>query len=112
MLYGCLFDLLRLLLLGLALVCVLLFGATAWLGPNYSAFVPVTVSPDVQFDVEVRGPSPDLDVTVIRHVLFREILEPWFHVRLRALPLALTTMFLTAVVWLLDWLGWQQTTRS
>lgn len=103
MVYGCLFDLLRLVLLCLALMCVVLFGATLWLGPNYATVAAVTVTPDVQLDVDIRGPSPDFSMTVVRHVLFRETFQHLITIRIRAVPLALTTIFLSIVAWTLDW---------
>lgn len=111
MLYGCLFDILRLILLGFALVCVLIFGATLWLGPNFETFVPLTVTPDIQYDITVRGPTPDLDVTVVRHVLFRETFQHIVSVQVHALPLAFATILLCAVTWALDWFGWQRHAR-
>lgn len=111
MLYGCLFDLLRLLLLGLALLCVLLFGATLWLGPDYRAFVPVALSPDVQWDVDIRGPSPDFDLSITRHVLFRETFQHIISIHLRAYPLAMLTILLSLVTWAMDWYGWQRQAR-
>lgn len=111
MLYGCLFDILRFALLGLAFVCVLLFGATIWVGPDYGSIIPVTIDPDVQYDVHVRGPSPDFDVAVVRHVLFRETFELVATIHLRAVPLAFTTILLAIVTWVLDWYSTKQQPR-
>ena len=105
MAFGCLFDLLRLVLGALALLCGVLVLAGLWLGPEHVAVLSTTISPTTELSIHVFGPSPDLRVLLLQEDLARGTLVRVSAITLRAWPIGVSTIGLCLLVMVLDRYG-------
>jgi hypothetical protein len=102
MAFGCLFDLLRLVLGALTLLCVALVLAGLWLGPDHVAVLTTTISPTTDLNIHVFGPSPDIRILLLQEDLARGTLVRAIAVSLPAWPIGVITIGLCLVVMVLD----------
>jgi hypothetical protein len=89
---GCLFDLLRFLLVVLGMLCAALWLVGFWLGPEHTSTFAIPMSPSTAFNITLRGPSPDLHVVIWEQ---NEVLHTskWLGgITLPVLPIALSTI--------------------
>jgi hypothetical protein len=102
MAFGCLFDLLRLVLGALTLLCVALVVAGLWLGPDHVAVLTATISPTTELKIHVFGPSPDLRIVLLQQDLARGMLVRISTMTLRAWPVGVSTIGLCLLVMVLE----------
>ena len=105
MAFGCLFDLLRLVLGALTLLCVALVVTGLWLGPEHVAVLTTTISPTTELNMHIFGPSPDLRIVLLQEDLARGMLVRIIAMSLPAWPIGVSTIGLCLLVMVLDRYG-------
>ncbi len=102
MAFGCLFDLLRLVLGALTLLCVALGVASLWLGPDHIAVLTAAISPTAELDILAFGPSPDLRIVVWQQDLALGTAVRIGAMTLLAWPIGVSTIGLCLLVMALE----------
>ncbi len=100
--FGCLFDIVRFVLLGLGFLCATLSLATWWLGSEHSAAWTVVLSQADVLAVTLFGPSPDLHLIVRRQMANGSASRLLLDVTVESSVLALSTIALCLLAAVMD----------